>query len=86
MQKEKQVPRFPGFPYSFSHLGLVDMVVARKWQISSGLLERKAIIDRRMGETGNRPISPIPSSASQDEQLGKEEQDQRLEIKEQRKK
>ena len=62
------------------------MVVARKWQISSGLLERKAIIDRRMGETGNRPISPIPSSASQDEQLGKEEQDQRLEIKEQGKK
>ena len=31
-------------------------------------------------------ISPIPSLASQDEQLGKEEQDQRLEIKEQRKK
>ena len=62
------------------------MLVARKWQISSGLLVRKAIIDCRMGETGNRPIFPIPSPASQDEQLGKEEQDQRLEIKEQRKK
>ena len=86
MQKEKDVPRFPRFPYFFSHLGLVDMVVARKWQISSGLLVRKAIIDCRMGETGNRPISPIPSPASQDEQLGKEEQDQRLEIKEQGKK
>ena len=86
MQKERPIPRFLGFPYTFSHLGLVDMVVARKWQISSGLLVRKAIIDCRMGETGNRPISPIPSPASQDEQLGKEEQDQRLEIKEQGKK
>ena len=83
MQKENQVPRFPGFPYYFFHLGLVDMVVARKWQISSGLLVRKAIIDCRMGETGNRPISPIPSPASQDEQLGKEEQDQMLEIEKQ---